>query len=125
MPVKTTTLATEPVLVQQHELTLTTTNGANNKQQAFSATILTYGATLTHLTCLDRWNQPQDIVLGFDHWQDYLAQAQPGALNPYFGAIIGPTASRYASYYYLLLGTRRSGQEEHKSARSDWESRNY
>ncbi|KAK3845329.1 MAG: galactose mutarotase-like domain-containing protein [Linnemannia gamsii] len=105
MPVKTTTLATEPVLVQQHELTRATTSATNNKEQTYSATILTYGATLTHLICPDRWNQPQDIVLGFDHWEDYLAQAQPGALNPYFGAIIGPTASRIANATFQLDST--------------------
>jgi galactose mutarotase-like enzyme len=103
MSVKTTTLATDPVLVQQHELSLTMNTRANNKVQTFSATILTYGATLTHLTCPDRWNQPQDVVLGFDHWQDYIAQANPGALNPYFGSIIGPTASRYVMLLLLLL----------------------
>ncbi|KAK5799662.1 galactose mutarotase-like domain-containing protein [Linnemannia elongata] len=102
MPVKTTILATEPVLVQQHELTLTTNTETNSKEQTFSATILTYGATLTHLICPDRWNQPQDVVLGFDHWQDYIAQAQPGALNPYFGSIIGPTASRVANATFQL-----------------------
>ncbi|KAF9136598.1 hypothetical protein BGX30_011039 [Mortierella sp. GBA39] len=105
MPVKTTTLAKEPVLVQQHELTLATNTRTNNKEQTFSATILTYGATLTHLTCPDRWNQPQDVVLGFDHWQDYIAQAQPGALNPYFGSIIGPTASRIANATFQLEST--------------------
>ncbi|KAG0075849.1 hypothetical protein BGZ90_009430 [Linnemannia elongata] len=105
MPVKTTILATEPVLVQQYELTLTTNTGTNSKEQTFSATILTYGATLTHLICPDRWNQPQDVVLGFDHWQDYIAQAQPGALNPYFGSIIGPTASRIANATFQLEST--------------------
>ncbi|KAF9547419.1 hypothetical protein EC957_008429 [Mortierella hygrophila] len=105
MPVKTTTLATEPALVQQHKLTLATNTGTDNKEQALSATILTYGATLTHLTSPDRWNQPQDVVLGFDHWQDYIAQAQPGALNPYFGSIIGPTASRIANATFQLEST--------------------
>ncbi|KAG0281865.1 hypothetical protein BGZ96_000992 [Linnemannia gamsii] len=105
MPVKTTTLATDPVLVQQHELTLSTNTGTNNQDRTFSATILTYGATLTHLSCPDRWNQPQDVVLGFDHWQDYIAQAQPGALNPYFGSIIGPTASRIANATFQLENT--------------------
>lgn len=98
MPVQTTTLSAEPVLVQQHQLSVALTANANNSQHkagtVFSATILTYGATLTHLCYPDRWNAPQDVVLGFDHWQEYLAQAQPGALNPFFGAIIGRTASR-------------------------------
>jgi len=97
MPVQTTTLSSDPALVQQHHLSVTLPPNANNKNRegtVFSATILTYGATLTHLCYPDRWNAPQDVVLGFDHWQEYLAQAQPGALNPFFGAIIGRTASR-------------------------------
>ncbi|KAF8941325.1 hypothetical protein BGZ58_010766 [Dissophora ornata] len=107
MPVKTTTLSTKPVLVQQHELSINLDSGATStnassteagsrSDKVLSATILTYGATLTHLTFPDRWSQPQDVVLGFDNWQDYLAQAEPGALNPYFGAVIGRTASRIA-----------------------------
>ncbi|KAG0360959.1 galactose mutarotase-like domain-containing protein [Gamsiella multidivaricata] len=96
MPVKTITLSTDPDLVQQHTLS----TALDTSARVLSATILTYGATLTHLTFPDRWNQPQDLVLGFDHWQDYPAQAQPRALNPYFGAAIGRTASRiaYASF---------------------------
>ncbi|KAF9290730.1 hypothetical protein BGZ68_006263 [Mortierella alpina] len=106
MPVKTTTLATEPVLVQQHELVVTLVDPANQdnksaaKTSAFSAIILTYGATLTRLQYPDRWNQPQDVVLGFDNWEDYLAQAKPGGLNPYFGAIVGRTASRWKQNKY-------------------------
>ncbi|KAG0209813.1 galactose mutarotase-like domain-containing protein [Mortierella sp. GBAus27b] len=101
MPLRTTTLSTDPVLVQQHELSValepipaSSGQPATAAEKVFSATILTYGATLTHLTCPDRLGQPQDVVLGFDRWQDYLAQAEPGALNPYFGATIGRTASR-------------------------------
>ncbi|KAF9187180.1 hypothetical protein BGZ51_001504 [Haplosporangium sp. Z 767] len=107
MPVKTTTLSTDPALVERHELYMplecigdTETTKARTK--VLSATILTYGATLTHLVCPDRWNQPQDVVLGFDHWQDYLAQTQPGALNPYFGSIIGRTASRIGNASFVL-----------------------
>ncbi|KAF9962934.1 hypothetical protein BGZ70_007783 [Mortierella alpina] len=111
MPVKTTTLATEPVLVQQHELVVTLANPTSSDQKsparacAFSAILLTYGATLTHLRYPDRWNQPQDVVLGFDHWEDYIAQAKPGELNPYFGAIIGRTASRIGHASFALQST--------------------
>lgn len=100
MPLRTTTLSTHPVLVQQHTLSIrldTITGGSGQPTtvaKELSATILTYGATLTHLTYPDRLSQPQDVVLGFDHWQDYIAQAESGALNPYFGGIIGRTASR-------------------------------
>lgn len=102
MPLKTTTFSTEPVLVQQHELSIpleitATSSGdtpATAEKRVLSATILTYGATLTHLTFPDRLGQVQDVVLGFDHWRDYLVQAELGALNPYFGGTIGRTASR-------------------------------
>ncbi|KAG0200471.1 hypothetical protein BGX28_006467, partial [Mortierella sp. GBA30] len=106
MPVKTTTLAQEPVLVEQHELTVcldpVIEHASSTTSRVLSATILTYGATLTHLRCPDRWNQVQDVVLGFDNWQDYLAQAEPGALNPYFGAIVGRTASRIGNASFVL-----------------------
>ncbi|KAF9351784.1 hypothetical protein BGX26_010254 [Mortierella sp. AD094] len=108
MPVKTTTFQTSPVSVQQHSLSIELDSALDSKanilpkNRVLSATILTFGATLTHLTCFDRWNQPQDVVLGFDHWQDYLAQAEPGALNPYFGSIIGRTASRIARASFVL-----------------------
>ncbi|KAG0002575.1 hypothetical protein BGZ80_005415 [Entomortierella chlamydospora] len=108
MPVKTTTFQTSPVLVQQHNLSIELDSALDSKvnippkARVISATILTFGAALTHLTCFDRWNQPQDVVLGFDHWQDYLAQAEPGALNPYFGSIIGRTASRIARASFIL-----------------------
>ncbi|GJJ76504.1 aldose 1-epimerase [Entomortierella parvispora] len=104
MPVQTTTLSTDPVLVQQHQLsvTLPNTNSKHREGSVFSATILTYGATLTHVCYPDRWNACQDVALGFDHWQEYLVQAQPGALNPFFGAIIGRTASRIAHASFIL-----------------------
>ena len=94
MPVQTTTLSTDPVLVQQHQLSVSLGEKGREGSFTLTATLLTYGATLTHLLFPDQWNEPQDLVLGFDHWQEYLAQAQPGALNPFFGAIIGRTASR-------------------------------
>ncbi|KAF9407069.1 hypothetical protein BGZ94_002833, partial [Podila epigama] len=91
MPVHTTTLAIEPTLVQQHVLSATS---SNQRGILYSVTILTYGATVSHLKVPDRNGELQDVVLGFDHWQDYLDQAKPGALNPFFGATIGRTASR-------------------------------
>ncbi|KAF9917280.1 hypothetical protein BX616_001488 [Lobosporangium transversale] len=115
MPVKTITLSTNPVLVQQHVLSISLKdndfNNDSNKTRALSATILTYGATLTHFIVPDRWNQPQDVVLGFDHWQDYLAQSEPGALNPYFGAIIGRTASRIAHASFNLQNSYERTRE--------------
>ncbi|KAI1315804.1 hypothetical protein EDD11_000299 [Mortierella claussenii] len=127
MPVKTTTVSSDPVLVQLHELstlldTASSSGGGSNcsdsKPTSVSATILTYGATLTHLVVPDRRNQLQDVVLGFDHWQDYLAQAEPGALNPYFGGIIGRTASRIAHASFDLKSNypTLSGSTSHSSA---------
>lgn len=92
MPVQTISLSENPVLVQQHILTADL--ASDHSPRTISASILTYGATVTHLKVPDRRGESQDVVLGFDHWEDYFAQAQPGALNPYFGATIGRTASR-------------------------------
>ncbi|KAG0073199.1 hypothetical protein BGZ92_003935, partial [Podila epicladia] len=94
MLIQTITLSENPILVQQHVLTADL--ASEHSPRTISASILTYGATITHLKVPDRRGVPQDVVLGFDHWEDYLAQAQPDALNPYFGATIGRTASRIA-----------------------------
>ncbi|KAF9583428.1 hypothetical protein BGW38_009499 [Lunasporangiospora selenospora] len=111
MPIKTTILATEPVLVQQHELIVTLDAKADantsksisaSSRPEMSARILTYGATLTHLICPDQHGKAQDIVLGFDDWKEYLTQAHSRALNPYFGSTIGRTASRVAHGSFTL-----------------------
>ncbi|KAF9115514.1 hypothetical protein BGX27_007529 [Mortierella sp. AM989] len=117
MTVETTTLQANP-LVQQHNLSIKL-DSTSPKTRALSATILTFGATLTHLTYSDRWNQPQDVVLGFDHWQDYLAQSEPSALNPYFGSIIGRTASRIARASFILESKHAPGKNEHERQISD------
>jgi len=63
-----------------------------------SATILTYGGTITHLNVPDKNGTPGDIVLGFDKLADYEA---PG---PYFGSIIGRVGNRIAKGKFALDG---------------------
>jgi hypothetical protein len=83
MPLKTTALSTEPVLVQQHELSIPMEMQPSAEKGVLSATILTYGATLTHLTCPDRLGQFQDVVLGFDHWRNYVpGSGEVGGIEP-------------------------------------------
>jgi len=60
----------------------------------FSATLLSYGATLQSFCLPDG----TDIVLGFDNLDDYLAP------HPYFGAAIGRVANRIEKARFLLNG---------------------
>ncbi|KAF9972055.1 hypothetical protein BGZ73_004891 [Actinomortierella ambigua] len=50
----------------------------------------------------DKDGHIQDLVLGFDDWQEYIRQAQ--GLNPHYGATIGRTASRIAHAEFQLDG---------------------
>ncbi len=63
-----------------------------------SATIMTYGATLTHLLVPDRDGNLGDIVLGFDSLDGYLAG------HPYFGSTVGRYANRIAGGKFTLDG---------------------
>ena len=60
--------------------TLTNRNG-------MVAKVMTYGATLTDLLVPDRQGKLDDVVLGFDKLEPYLAG------TPYFGAIVGRVAA--------------------------------
>eukprot|EP00128_Syssomonas_multiformis_P019135 Colp12_sorted_trinity150504_noHs@15613 len=73
----------------------TITNGLG-----LSLTVLNYGATITHLFVPDQNAVPQDIVLGFDNFEDYLNTS----LNPYFGASIGRCANRINHGVFTLDG---------------------
>src|SRR5690349_16525709 len=54
------------------------------------AKITTYGAILTELDVPDRTGKIEDVVLGFDTLDGYLAG------HPYFGATVGRYANRIA-----------------------------
>jgi len=60
--------------------------------------IMTYGAAIVALKTPDRDGQLQDIVLGFDSLDPYLAGV------PYFGATVGRYANRIANARFTLGG---------------------
>jgi aldose 1-epimerase len=62
------------------------------------ARIMTYGAALVSLKTPDRAGHLQNIVLGFDTLQPYLAGV------PYFGATVGRYANRIAEGRFTLDG---------------------
>jgi aldose 1-epimerase len=64
-----------------------------------SATIITYGATLTKLFVPDKTGQLGDVVLGFDKLESY-----EGDPHPYFGATIGRYGNRIANGKFTLEG---------------------
>ncbi|KAG0236806.1 hypothetical protein BGW42_002674 [Actinomortierella wolfii] len=110
MPIHTTVLAAEPELVEQHVISVnldpTWSSRLPLENTTLTLTLLTYGATITHLTCPDKNGQLQDLVLGFDDWQEYIRRAK--GLNPFFGATVGRTASRIAHAEFQLDGKRYS-----------------
>jgi aldose 1-epimerase len=55
--------------------------------------IIPFGATIQSFRIHLDGFQPRDIVLGYDHPQDYQRAFELGS-SPYFGAIVGPVAGR-------------------------------
>jgi aldose 1-epimerase len=80
-----------PEGVEIESYTLQNANGA-------SATIITFGATLTKLMVPDRSGKMEDVVLGFDNLSDYAKK------GPYFGATIGRYGNRIAKGHFTLDG---------------------
>jgi aldose 1-epimerase len=62
------------------------------------AKIMTYGATLIELRVPDRDGKFDDVVLGFDNLQAYLAG------HPFFGSTVGRVANRIAKGKFTLDG---------------------
>jgi aldose 1-epimerase len=62
------------------------------------ARICTYGGILVSLKTPDRGGHLDDVVLGFDQLNGYLA------LNPFFGALVGRYANRIANGSFMLDG---------------------
>jgi aldose 1-epimerase len=71
--------------------TLTSSTGA-------SATIVTYGATVTELKVPDKNGAMGDVVLGFDNLQQYEKE------SPYFGCVVGRVGNRIAKGKFTLEG---------------------
>lgn len=82
-----TTLAGQNV----EQYTLTNRHGATMK-------LITYGATMTHLSLPDRNGQFDDVVLGFDTLRQYETQ------SPYFGCVVGRVCNRIAAGRFVLDG---------------------
>ena len=59
---------------------------------------ITYGGIITSIRTPDRAGRLDDIVLGFDHLDDYRER------SPYFGAIIGRYGNRIAKGRFTLDG---------------------
>ena len=62
------------------------------------AKVMTYGATLTELLVPDRDGKLDDVVLGFDDLEGYLAG------HPFFGSTVGRFANRIAKGKFTLDG---------------------
>ncbi len=62
------------------------------------ARVITYGGIITELLVRDRAGTLGDVVLGFDHFDQYEKE------NPYFGCITGRVANRIAGGQFALDG---------------------
>lgn len=62
------------------------------------AEITNYGGIVTRLTAPDRKGRQEDVVLGYNRLEDYLAS------TPYFGAIVGVYGNRIADGKFELEG---------------------
>ena len=71
--------------------------------QGYEARITNYGGIVVSLKVPDKAGHFDDIVMGFDKLDDYLA---PGYIEscPYFGALIGRYANRIAKGKFTLQG---------------------
>lgn len=63
-----------------------------------SVSCLNYGCVITKVIVPDRNGHFENIVLGFDHFEDYLVY------SPYFGAVIGRVAGRIKKAQFELDG---------------------
>jgi aldose 1-epimerase len=67
--------------------------------QNIQARIMTYGGVLVSLRTPDRSGKMDDIVLGFDSLDSYVAK------STFFGALVGRYANRIAKGHFTLEGT--------------------
>ena len=66
--------------------------------QGMTMEVMDYGGIITSLTAPDRKGNYQDVVLGFDNFQQYLDG------HPFFGALVGRYGNRIAGAKFTLDG---------------------
>lgn len=67
--------------------------------EGMKVSIINYGAIITHLLTPDKTGKLADVVLGYDHLQQYLDDN-----SPYFGVIAGRYANRIANGQFGIDG---------------------
>lgn len=65
--------------------------------------IINYGAIITHVEMADRNGNIENIVCGFDNFEDYISDKYLGSY-PYFGSIIGRFGNRIANGHLEIEG---------------------
>lgn len=75
--------------------------------QGMEVRAMTYGGAIVSCKVPDRFGRSEDIVLGYDHLEGYLAK------SPYFGAIVGRFGNRIKNARFTLDG------KEHTLAKND------
>ncbi|GCF92653.1 aldose 1-epimerase [Enterococcus florum] len=70
-------------------------------QQGLKMSVSNLGAVLTHLWVPDQNNQLIDVVLGYDHYEQYQTNT-----HTFFGAVIGRNANRIANASFELAGSK-------------------
>lgn len=81
-------------LADGSEVSIATLSNSNG----IEVDVISYGGIITRLIVPDRHGQFDDIVLGLDSLEDYVAP------NPHFGALIGRYANRIAGGQFSILG---------------------
>lgn len=73
-----------------------------NQSGSLKATVLTFGATISHLYTKDANGGMRDVVLGFDSPQEYRDTKNPA----YFGCVCGRVVNRIANGEFTLNGKK-------------------
>lgn len=67
-----------------------------------AASVMTYGATVTQVSVPNRWANSEDVLLGFDTLDEYVAHSNDpaGGAGYHFGSVIGRCANVIAGAEY-------------------------
>ena len=71
-----------------------------SNSKGMKAGIINYGAILVNLFVPDKEGNTEDIVLGYDHLEDYFTNGS------FFGATVGPNANRIGNASFTLNGVK-------------------